>query len=608
VPTNEFELEQRRQRVAHSLPPQCAEDFLRLSRSLLHGPMFQWLLVDAPHEGLRHQVMAALDDVLRSAGLHTNSLPLSGRIQDVPELEARLIKNAGEAQVVHVIGRPGWFTAARWDAFNARRERLAQQARARLVFWLDEEAIELASRGAPDLWAWRAGVYGFKTVAPEQAVAASEARLALAPRPKGPDTRSMGQRLARRAAIQAWLQAHPGAPDDLLVGPLSELGRLFYDAGDFDEALAHWHEQELPLHRRRGDERAVAITQGNIADVLLVRGQLDDALRIRQEEELPVYQRLGDVHALAVTQGQIADVLQARGQLEEALRIRREEQLPVFERLGDVRAVAVTQGQIADVLQSRGQLDEALRIRREEQLPVFERLGDVHARAITQGQIADVLHARGQLDEALRIRREEQLPVYEKLGDVRARAMTQGQIADVLQARGQLDEALRIRREEELPVYEKLGDVHALAITQGQIAHVLQARGQLDEALRIRREEQLPVFEKLGDVRARAVTQGQIADLLQARGELDEALRIRREEQLPVFEKLGDVRSRAVTQWKLALQLLGQVPPQRDEAQALLGAAYATLAGMGMPEAQSMLRQAQQFGLTLPNIPPHAGN
>ena len=156
-----FAIEQARLAEARQLPGPCHDDFLRLSRTLIHGPPFQWLLVEAPDEGLRRQVMEALDRVLQRAGLRSDRLPLSDKILDVPMLEARLVNNARQAPVVHVIGRPGWFDAARWEAFNTRRERLAAKARAKLVFWLDGEAIALASRSAPDLWAWRSGVYAF---------------------------------------------------------------------------------------------------------------------------------------------------------------------------------------------------------------------------------------------------------------------------------------------------------------------------------------------------------------------------------------------------------------------------------------------------------------
>ncbi|KFB70317.1 MAG: hypothetical protein AW09_004593 [Candidatus Accumulibacter phosphatis] len=557
----DFEIERLRLQAAGSLPAHCFDDFQRLSRTLLHGPAFQWLLVDAPHELLRKQVMAALDGVLHAAGLQINRLPLGRRIADVATLEKRLLKNAGKAAVVHVIGSQGWFDAARWDAFNVRRERIAAEVRARLVFWLDAEAIALASHGAPDLWAWRGGVYAFTPLRSTGLLRTDTVGgdAPFVPHRDGPDVRSMSERRRRIADIRAWLDSHGSAADDLIVAPLEELGRLLHAVGDYDAALAHWRERELPLHRLRGDDRRVAVTQGKIADVLQVRGQLDEVLRIRREEQLPVYERLGDARSVALTQGGIADVLEARGQSDEALRIRREEELPVYERLGDERERAVTQAKIADVLEARGQLDEALRIHREELVPVFERLGDVRARAVTQGRIADVLEARGELNEVLRIRREEQLPVFERLGDVRERALTQARIADVLEARGQLGEALRIRREELLPVFESLGDVRSMALTHGGIADVLEAWGQWDEALRIRQEEELPVYERLGDVRARAVVR-----------------------------------------WKIALQLLGRAESASlAEARQLLEAAYADLSRMGLPEAQVLAEQMRERGLTV---------
>ena len=402
-----FAIEQARLAEARQLPGPCHDDFLRLSRTLIHGPPFQWLLVEAPDEGLRRQVMEALDRVLQRAGLRSDRLPLSDKILDVPMLEARLVNNARQAPVVHVIGRPGWFDAARWEAFNTRRERLAAKARARLVFWLDGEAIALASRSAPDLWAWRSGVYAFlPAAAPAAALGALIAPGGERPWPTpapsahwGLDTRSMAERSRRVVEIRAWLEGNPEAPDELRISLVDELGRLLFNLGDLDEALAVSREVQLPLYRRLGDARRQAITMGRIADILQARGQLDEALRIRQEEELPVFERLGEVRSKAVTMGQIAKILQARGQLDEALRIYQEEELPVFERLGDLRSKAITMERIADILRARGQLDEALRIYQEEALPVYERLGDVHAKAVTMGKIADILQGRGLEDQ-----------------------------------------------------------------------------------------------------------------------------------------------------------------------------------------------------------------
>ena len=533
----DFNLEQVRLAAARHLPAACHDDFLRLSRTLVHGPAFQWLLMDAPDEALRKQVMAALDEVLRAAGLTSNRLPLSDKICDVPMLEERLVKNAGAASVVHVLGGPGWFDAARWRAFNVRRERLASEARARLVFWLDADAISLVAHEAPDLWAWRGGIYSFVpaaglSLAPVfagRAISSSGHFVPLSPRPVGLDNRSMAQRSRRVADIRTWLARKPAPPDELLLAPLDELGDLLFELGDHEEALEHWHKVELPLYQRLGDVRSTAITMSKIADILQARGQYDEALRIRREEQLPVYERLGDVLAKAGTMSQIADILQARGQLDEAMRIRQKEQLPVFERLGDMHSKAITLAQIADILHARGQLDEALRIRREEVLPVFERFGDMRLKAITMGKIANILQERGQLDEALRIRQDEELPVYERLGDVRSKAVTMGQIAEVLRARGQFDEALRIH-EERLPTFEQLGDVDGLAHVKFSIAQLLLDRSDREGG------DIQAIYDNLAEAFALSVDSGRadaiagigivLAEVLARGGFIDEALAV----------------------------------------------------------------------------------
>ena len=397
------DVEKVRLNAAQGLPSSCLEDFQRLSRSLVYGPVFQWLLVDAPDEALRKQVMGELDAVLRAAGMRSNRLPLNDKITDVATLEARLLKNARQAAVVHVVGRPSWFNAARWDAFNVRRERLAAQSRARLVFWLDADAIALASRGAPDLWAWRGGVYSFvpSGVSLQLPMFRLEASGSVgsvelsAPPPGGADNRSQEERLQRIAEIREWLATQPAPPDEMLAAPMEELGRLLFSLGDYDAALVHWRSIAVPLYERLGDVRAKAFTMGRIAYILKSRGQFDEELRILSEEVRPAFERLGDVRVKAITMGKIADILQVRGQLDEALRIRREEELPVFERLGDVREKAVIMGKIADILQARGQLEEALRILREEQLPVLERLGDVCSLLVARTNLAQIYAKRG---------------------------------------------------------------------------------------------------------------------------------------------------------------------------------------------------------------------
>ena len=496
-----FHFDHARHWAATMLRPEHVADFQRLVKTLRHGSRFQLLFAEFTEADYRDMLIRRLDLVFADLGQPVARIDLSSQsFADFAALEVELRQLATDHGAIHLTGVDGWFDEGRWRDFNTRREAIAFGVPVRLVIWLSAETMARAIILAPDLWAWRGGVYAFTTLP-------ASPREIPQPQIAPIDPRTLAERCRRIAVLRETLSS--GSPlDDEILGLLwDELADLLASIGELDEALRIYREEQLPIYERLENVRGQAVTLGRIADVLHERGELDEALWIYREKQLPAYELLGDMRELAVTQGKIADVLLARGALDEALRICRENVLPAFERLGDMRERAMTLGRIADVLLARGELDEALRIYREEQLPVYEHLGDVREQAVTLGKIANVLQARGQVDEALRIRQKEELPIYERLGDVRARAVTQGKIADVLQCRGELDEALRIRREEQLPVYERLRLARDLLVCRAKIGLNYLARGAtgdrqkalelLNLALQDARRLQLPEAQQI---------------------------------------------------------------------------------------------------------------
>ncbi|MGB8842601.1 MAG: hypothetical protein WCC64_16190 [Aliidongia sp.] len=379
------------------LPPACQEGFARLAKLVQARPgKFQLLFLDCRDETLRDRLIAQLNELLAANGRHPASLRLrTGDHPDFATVEQALVTLAGTSSVLHVTGGPSWFDSAKWESFNIRREAVAQQVKASLLFWLDPDSIAALARIAIDLWAWRSAVINFATAPGELPRAVPERDFRIF------DDRALAERQKRIAFLRAVTQ-ESDLPAEIRFGLAAELGDLLAGIGQTAEAESAYRD----VAEAAIDERFRAVARGKIADMLEARGELEEALRIWREEALPVYERLGDVREAAVAKGKIADVLQARGELDEALRIRREEELPVFERLGDVRSAAVTKGKIADVLQARGELDEALRIRREEELPVYERLGDARNLLVGRANLA-ILHLRrnreGDRQEANRL-------------------------------------------------------------------------------------------------------------------------------------------------------------------------------------------------------------
>ena len=387
--TDPFRFDLARHLAGAELRPEHIADFQRLVKRLRYGSRFQLLFAEFTAADYRDMLIQQLDLVFADLGQSVARIDLSKHdFADFAAVEAELRRLAANHWAIHLTGVDGWFDEGRWRDFNVRREAIAFGVPVRLTIWLSAASMARAIVLAPDLWAWRGGVYAFTT-------APATDREPIQPQGGPVDPRTLAERSRRIAVLREFVTAKP-PPDDEILGLL------------LDE----------------------------LAGLLASIGEPDEALRIRREDELPVYERLGDVRERAVAQGKIADVLQARGEPDEALRILQEDVLPAFERLGDVRSRAVTQGKIADVLQARGELDEALRILQECVLPAFERLGDVRSRAVAQGRIADVLQARGELDEALRIRREEELPVYERLRSARDLLICRAKIGMNYLARG----------------------------------------------------------------------------------------------------------------------------------------------------------------------------
>ena len=184
-----FDIERARLIAARHLLPEHFDEFQRLAKSVVHGPAFQIIFIDCADSAYRNRLIDSLDEVLRLAGLRSARLPLGGGVRDAAALELRLRLHSSKTQVVHILGGAQWFDATRWDELNQRRERLARNARARLVFWLDAEAIAVLATQAQDLWAWRSGVYAF-----EHSAAATAPPVVPLPTPFTPgdfDTRSM---------------------------------------------------------------------------------------------------------------------------------------------------------------------------------------------------------------------------------------------------------------------------------------------------------------------------------------------------------------------------------------------------------------------------------
>lgn len=269
APAAQFEFDLARHTAAADIYPDHAQDFNRLCLVLSAGPKSQFLFVEYRSQLYRERLIHKLNEAMRAAGLRAANFDFAPCATFI-EAEQGLHALAASADAIHLIGGDKWFTEGRWREFNLRRETIARDLARRLVFWINPEQVPQLVDGAPDVWAWRGGVYDL--VEPDRTVSAPGAP-AWAP---VIDNRSLGERSRRMAALREQLKADD-IPDAGRAMLLDELAGLLFRLGELDEALRIRRDEELPVYEKLGDVRERAVAQAKLGQCLLQKGETAQA-------------------------------------------------------------------------------------------------------------------------------------------------------------------------------------------------------------------------------------------------------------------------------------------------------------------------------------------
>jgi predicted ATPase/DNA-binding SARP family transcriptional activator len=206
-----------------------------------------------------------------------------------------------------------------------------------------------------------------------------------------------------REQLERLLARRSGSPTARAAGQLSA-ARCAFIQGDF-EAMERFLEASLPVHRRLGDDRAVAFALGILGGAVHVQGDRGRAKALF-EEALTTARRAGDTWNESRTQCMLGQMLAAEGALTSA-RHQLEEGLRGARELGDVRSVGWALTSLAGVALAANDPRRARR-RLEEALPIFRQLGDTWGIAHSLESLAyaslgegDRERARELLEESL---------------------------------------------------------------------------------------------------------------------------------------------------------------------------------------------------------------
>ncbi len=443
-------------------------------------PLF--LLVFYGHENQKSDLLAALRQLLREAGIGNQTLDPRHRPEHAAGKLYGAIAAGGEGCIALLFDLPlspeGFgYDPAFLAYLNLNRDRIARQ-KLRIVLLLPSSEAELFTRVAGDLWDFRQHTWWLDASASTRGEGLwhkldkkmSEVRFAaidkgiidgqiqrvraLVARTAEPAERAavlldlanwLSDRQYNRLALEVALEglAQDGDLPREIRGRLElQTGYALQLSNRNAEALHHL-EISLALFKSEGDRAQEAVTLNRISQVYHALGKYSDAL-VALEQSLAIHRKVGNREGEARTLNDISRIFTVLGRHEEAL-LTLEQSLVICREAGNHSGEAIILNNIAALHRVLGRKDEALRMV-EESLALSRKIGLRSGEALALHNLSLTLDASGREDEALRVL-ETSLAIYREIGDLEGEAMAAWNLGKNFERRGDLNRAIELLRE-----------------------------------------------------------------------------------------------------------------------------------------------------------------
>ncbi len=214
----------------------------------------------------------------------------------------------------------------------------------------------------------------------------------------GVQLRNQGRTDEAEATLKTAVEKAEEAGDqNLLTGPLYQLGGVSWTRGDLEGAENHWR-RSLQIATRVGDERAQGHGYNGLAILAICRGQSLEA-RKHLEQSARIFEQLGMLGPLVIARGNLVELYIHTGILRKALTLA-DRTITQSDEVGHAQGAAIARAWRARCLITLGRTAEA-RLSNREALEVVLDLGLREDEALIRSNAVLIELADGALDAAL---------------------------------------------------------------------------------------------------------------------------------------------------------------------------------------------------------------
>ena len=199
--------------------------------------------------------------------------------------------------------------------------------------------------------------------------------------------------------------------DDNLLAAKNYLGRIYYQAGDYDKAM-EIYTSALKQAEELGDKYGIGNSLNGIGIIYKIRGDYDKALDY-YGRSLAIREELGDKSRMGGSLNNIGTVYRNKFDLDKALDYY-DRSLAIKEELGDKRGIGNSLNNIGTFYVFKGDYDKALEYYTRS-LKIKEELGDKSGMEGSFNNIGNIYDFKGDHDKALQYL-EKSLAIQKEIG------------------------------------------------------------------------------------------------------------------------------------------------------------------------------------------------
>ncbi len=224
-----------------------ATEVEKLKKALCLRKKFTLLIAEFTHCIYRNKLIEKIDDNFKSSVI----LELTkDAFAEFVEFENRLTVLGKTFSLIHLINKESGFYRDIFPLFfkgmNYHREKIARENPVSIILWMLPGDVKDFALTAPDMWAWRSGVFDFRLPVPSLVTSlVSDAGA-------GNISGKKEQIESRVGELSTYLSANPTADKNLEKFLFHELGELYYTLTEYDKA-EEYLLKAMDIYETQGD-------------------------------------------------------------------------------------------------------------------------------------------------------------------------------------------------------------------------------------------------------------------------------------------------------------------------------------------------------------------